>query len=718
MTTALSRAVFDVSVSRLRTAFLAAASTSLLATLIAPAHAAPCVTTAGADTCIITLANSADTHDGQAGLDTLDFQGIYSLNASLFTTENTAHFQNFESAHVGLVSALFIDDTTNDDFVRSLNWTIDGFLSINQASTANFNDAIGNASNVTVNATGTFVVNEDETIGTLSGSGLVRLMGSAVLTTSASNNIFSGTLSDTGGITKTGGGKWKLTSDNSYSGATTVSGGTLEIAHAGAIDQSSSVTISGGGEITSVGLPSYSLNGLTITSGRLTGNAIINGNVSSNGGLQPGNTSIPPGGALENPGQDMGSITVNGNYTATGANAYVGMFINLDAAAPAGGVAGTTHDFLTINGIITGTTPTTFAVASFLDAPVGLPTTANGIQVIRVTGTNSGNDFVQRLALNAGPYQYLLKYVANYAGTDDGYFLQSAARDEIFAQPAILSAGQSLVRNCFRDDQRVPDSPKGATYGRAWAGYRQGSSSFGADTGVDSDVNFSCTTGGMDWRMGHGWFGGVSGGFGSADGKVQTPAGRGDYTGDARAIEAFASFTSSALFINLSAGFTSMDWIYNGALALPVSANSSGFLGAAQAGVALDLDALAVKLMGTVSYDGTNCSDACFGVKTQQETGLVEAKGTMRFDGVSMGGAIRPWAAVSYSDVLSDGINRVAVGLVSASQDANGQLLTFDAGMQAYLDQNFALFIDGGYHESLSVNVTGYKAGVGLKMYW
>jgi outer membrane autotransporter protein len=106
------------------------------------------------------------------------------------------------------------------------------------------------------------------------------------------------------------------------------------------------------------------------------------------------------------------------------------------------------------------------------------------------------------------------------------------------------------------------------------------------------------------------------------------------------------------------------------------------------------------------------------GVAVDQQTGLVEAKGSVRIDGVANGGSVRPWAAVSFSDVLSDGINSVSKNGVTVSQDANGQLLSVDGGLQAYLDQNFALYVDAGYHESLSVDVSGYKAGVGLKMYW
>ncbi len=726
MTTALSRAVFDVSFSRLRTALLAAASTSLLVGLSGSAQAAPCVTTAGPDVCVITLGDIADIQNGLAAADTIRFNDAVnplSVSANQFGTGTSPAlpitFFNFEVAEVAAGSGLTITDTSpaaTPHFTQSLTWIVTGSLSIGGTGL----DAIGNASAMTVN--GTLNVNANETIGSLDGSGIVNLFGTSVLTAGGSAStdlVYSGILSGTGGFTKIGARTLELNSDNSFSGPLTVAGGILEIGHAGAIDNASGVTITGG---TLSGETAYSIIGpVTITTtsalSRLTGNATITGNVSSNGGLQPGNTAPDPVSTLDNPGQEMGTITINGNYTTTGTSAYVGMFVNLDAALAAP-VNGTTHDFLHITNNVGGTNRTMLSHLSLLNNPVGGETTGNGIQLVRIDGTNSGNDFYQATAIAAGPYQYLLKYVANYSGASDGYFLQSAVRDEIVAQAAILSAGQSMVRNCHRDDQRIPDSPKGATYGRAWVGYRQGSSDFGPDTGIDASADFSCTTGGMDWRMGHGWFGGVSGGFGSVTGDVQTPAGNGTMEGNSRAIEAFASFTSSALFINLSGGYVDMDWIYNGALMPALAAKTSGFLGSAQAGVALDLDPLAVKLIGALSYDGTECSDACMGVATTQDTGLIEAKGTIRFDGVGMGGAIRPWAAVSLSDVISDGINTVSMGGVSVSADTNSQLLSIDAGLQGYLDQNFALFIDAGYHQSLSVNVTGYKAGIGLKMYW
>lgn len=762
MAIASTRAVTRVFGASLRTGLKSAVLfgvSSLAFAAFPSAVMAACVGDGSANTCTLVLtppgANEADivagTADGGAGTDKLIFNTAgLTLNANAIGAAlgGTVRFINFEEAQVTAGSSLTLTGAVSTTApTQSLTWTIDATGSL----FARGGDAIGNVSAVTVNGLleiGGGAAFFDETIGSLAGAGSVSLLNGKILTAGGNggSTTFAGTMSGTGGFTKIGGGTLTLTNANTFGGALNVDGGTLEVSNVNAIGLASAVTISNGAQLTSKGTLNYIIGqplapaNLTITSGRVTGNAIINGNVTSNGGLQPGNTSIPPGQTIENPGQDMGSIRINGNYTATGAGAYVGMFINIDAALAvntaagtlintqtgtftsplANGTAGTTHDFLDIVGNITGATPTTFALASFTAAPVGGATNGNGIQVIRVTGSNSGNDFRQGSSLTAGVYQYLLRYVGNYnVAGDDGYFLQSAARDEIYAHPALLTAGQNLIRNCFRDDQRIPDSPKGASYGRAWFGYHQGNTSFGADTGVEMDQDFSCSTGGMDWRMGHGWFGGVSGGFGSTKADLAVPSGIGSLDGDARVIEAYASFTSSSLFVNLSAGYSDMDWIYNGALANSgATASTGGLIASAQAGVALDVDVVAVKLIGAINYDDTNCGGACFGFAATEDTGTFEAKGTVRFDGVSWGGSVRPWAAVSYSDVLSGGINTVVSGPFTVSSESLNQLLSLDAGLQTYLDENLSLYLDGGYHESLGKDISGYKAGIGMKLYW
>lgn len=711
MTTAPARAV-------LRSTLLAAASSALLVGLAQNASAASCTTTTGNDTCVITLGNIADTHDGQAGADTLQFNdagNTINTIAKDFADAAPGKFRFFEYVEVSSGTTLNVVSSTGDAPL-SYSWTVAGILNVSGAGLA-----IGDSSVLDISATGVFNVIESETIGSLKGAGSVVISANEALSTggSGSTAVFSGVISGAGGLTKIYSNDLYLTGDSSYTGLTTVSGGRIVIANAGAIDQSSGVTTVGGPGSVLAGTVDYAINGPVNNGGSISGNVTINGPVTSTGGLLPGHMSLDPNG-VQNPGQSMGTITINNNYTSTSSNAYVGMFIDLDAAVPAGGTAGTTHDFFDVTGNVSGTTKL-FVVDFDTAVDTAGPTTGNGIQVIRVGGTTAPGAFVQGNALTSGAYQYLLNYVADYSGvpgTADGYFLQSAVRDELIAQPAMLSASQQLIRGCFRDDQRVPDSPKGATYGRAWFGYHQGATQYGADTGIDMDLDYSCTSGGMDWRMGYGWFGGVSGGFGSANGDLATPAGMADLDGTARVIEAYTSFTSSSFFVNLSAGYADTDWDVTNAFSGVAQASVSGFIAQAQAGLALDLDIVAVKLIGAVNYDDQNCGESCFGLAVTEDTGLIEGKGTVRFDGVTWGGSIRPWAAVSYSDVLSDGVNTVSLGAVSVSSATNDELLSLDAGLQTYLDENFSLFVDGGYHESLSKDITGYKAGVGLKLYW
>ena len=727
MTTASARAVPAVFV---RSTLMAATSAAVLAALAPHVAAAPvCSGDGTANTCVLSLATVAGENVDAAGQpagesDVVQFVGPAPLavNANIFsnTTGGTARLVNFELAQVMNGADVTVTGLAADN-TYSQNWQIDAG-GIMRALGGN---AIGDGALVTVN--GLLEIGGgslDETIGSLSGSGAVSLLNGRVLHTGGLGvaTPFSGVISGSGGLDKVGASVLRLTGDNSYTGATTVNSGTLEIGHVGAIDNSASVTINAGGQLT--GTTAYTINApVTINGGLngwLAGNVTINNNVTNNGHLRPGNTSNPPGSTTPNPGQDMGQIIINGNYTTSGADASVGMFVDLDAALPANGTPGTTHDFLTITGAVGGSNPTTVFLADIdAAADTGLATAApHGIQLVRLTGANSPGAFVQGNSLTAGAYQYLLRYVANYSGTDDGYFLQSAARDEMVAHPALLSASQSVVRGCFRDDQRVPDSPKNATFGRAWFGYHQGATEFGADTGIEMDLDYSCSTGGMDWRMGYGWFGGIAGGFGSANGDLVAPAGVGSLDGDARAIEVYAAFTSSSFFVNLSAGYADMDWTYAGAISPIQQTSVTGFIASAQAGLALDLNLVAFKLIGSINYDDTNCGEDCFGFAVTEDTGLIEGKATARFDGVTWGGSIRPWAAISYSDVLSDGVNTVSLGAVSVSSATNEELVSLDAGLQTYLDENFALFLDGGYHESLSRDINGYKGGVGLKLYW
>src|SRR5690606_22970549 len=84
----------------------------------------------------------------------------------------------------------------------------------------------------------------DQTIGSLAGAGHVAL-GAATLTTGGdgSSTTFSGTSDGSGGLTKIGSGTFTLSGTSSYSGATTVSAGTLRAGAANTFSPDSATSV-------------------------------------------------------------------------------------------------------------------------------------------------------------------------------------------------------------------------------------------------------------------------------------------------------------------------------------------------------------------------------------------------------------------------------------------------------------------------------------------
>ncbi|EEH0119992.1 fibronectin-binding autotransporter adhesin ShdA [Salmonella enterica] len=152
------------------------------------------------------------------------------------------------------------------------------------------------------------------------------------------------TLSGSGSLVKTGTGELTLGGDNSYSGGTTITGGTLTADHAdslgsGDIDNSGVLkvgegdlenTLSGSGSLVKTGTGELTLSGnntysggTTITGGTLTADhadSLGTGTIANNGVLQVGE------GELENTLSGTGSLvkTGTGELTLSGDNTYSG----------------------------------------------------------------------------------------------------------------------------------------------------------------------------------------------------------------------------------------------------------------------------------------------------------------------------------------------------------------------------------------------------------
>jgi autotransporter-associated beta strand protein len=156
--------------------------------------------------------------------------------------------------------------------------------------------------------------NYNNTVGSLAGGGANGgnvTLGSAILTAGGdqSSTHFAGSISGSGGITKSGTGTWTLSGSNTYTGPSTVNAGVLQAGVVGAaFGANSAVTLA------NTAGAALDLNGQSNTIGSLAG-----------GGASGGNVTL--GAALLTTGADNSSTSFagaisGGNVTKTGAGTW------------------------------------------------------------------------------------------------------------------------------------------------------------------------------------------------------------------------------------------------------------------------------------------------------------------------------------------------------------------------------------------------------------
>jgi T5SS/PEP-CTERM-associated repeat protein/autotransporter-associated beta strand protein len=220
-----------------------------------------------------------------------------------------------------------------------------------------------------------------------------------------------------------------LTADNSYTGGTTISGGTLAVgdfAHPFA-------ALSGGGPIT-VG-----------SGGTLGGYGIVTGLVTNSGVIAPG--SATPGFS----GSPMGAFTINGNYAGSSGTLAINTFLGGDNSP---------SDRLVISG--GAATGNTIMHVTNVGGP-GAETTGDGIQVVSAVGgaaTAPGAFALPAGELRAGAFDYDLFRGGLGAGSANDWFLRSD-----FVVP-LVPIGPSLPSN-----PSVPLVPLGPSLGAARAAW-------------------------------------------------------------------------------------------------------------------------------------------------------------------------------------------------------------------------------------------------------
>jgi YVTN family beta-propeller protein/autotransporter-associated beta strand protein len=260
------------------------------------------------------------------------------------------------------------------------------------------------------------LANFNQTIGSLAGAGSVTL-GSAVLTTGNDNTstTFSGTISGTGGLTKIGAGTLVLTGNNTYSGLTTITAGTLQLGDGGtngsilgnvlnnasfAVNRADTFTfgsvISGTGAFQQNGTGTTVLTAVNTYTGPTFVNAgtlVVNGSIANSavtvssgatlaGIGTVGATTINSGGIFA-PGTSPGTMTVQGNLafqsgaiylvqvnpsTASSTNVTSGGSTTLagtvQAAFASGSYAARTYTILSAAGGLNGTTFNTLTTSN------------------------------------------------------------------------------------------------------------------------------------------------------------------------------------------------------------------------------------------------------------------------------------------------------------------------------------------------------------------
>jgi fibronectin-binding autotransporter adhesin len=203
-----------------------------------------------------------------------------------------------------------------------------------------------------------------QTVASLSGAGGLAL-GAGTLTTGGdgTDTTFSGTMSGSGGLVKLGAGTLTLQGANSYSGGTTVSGGTLlgnttslqgnilndalvvfdqtpDGTYAGSMSGTGALAKLGAGVLTLTGANSY-------TGGTIINGGSVIGTATSLQGLIMNNASLTFGGADD--AMFQGMLAGKGAFTKTGAGT-----LTLNGTNPLTGAFNVQQGTLAINGAFGG----------------------------------------------------------------------------------------------------------------------------------------------------------------------------------------------------------------------------------------------------------------------------------------------------------------------------------------------------------------------------
>jgi hypothetical protein len=316
-----------------------------------------------------------------------------------------------------------------------------------------------------------------------------------------------------------------------------------------------------------------------------------------------------------------------------------------------------------------------------------------------------------------GGFQYLLNYVADYSGANDGYFLKSAAIQEVSLNAALNAASRASTMACSDRNHGHPglDGAKG----RFWADSSDDNLSSGAANGVDFDADTNCYRAGVTAQAGGNLQVGIAGGMSSSSVDVNLAQGLATMDGDGIAIKAEAAYVKGQMFVEGALGYASTDWsIVKAAGAGVAGATIDGLTGHVGAGYRTSVfGPIMATLSASVDYDGTSCGSGCLIAGATEELSNWSAGVHARFDAAFSNGRIRPYAQFGLTTDL-DGGTSASFGGASTSVDAMSGLAHADLGLEANVWKSLSIYAQGGVIEGLDSETSGHSGKIGAKITW